>query len=106
MKITFDTEADSIEDLKAVLNMVNSALQKRADGNNELPKSGNEIFNAGNFVEAPKPEQMMNGKYQQQQPQNAQAGGKTAGGGRVIPYKDMSCMMSNIFSNQSTRRTR
>lgn len=107
MKVTFDTEADSTEDLKSVLEMLNNALQKRTGG--DLPKSGNEIFNVGNFVEAPKQEQFVDGKYKSEQKSEhpeQQQGGKTTGGGRVIPYQDLSGMMSNIFSNQSTRRAK
>ena len=99
MKVTFDTETDSVEDLQQVLNMLNSALQKRSA--NSLPKSANEIFTVGRFVEAPKMEQQSANKLQEQQTPI-----KTAGGGRITPFQDLSSMMSNIFSNQPTRRTR
>jgi len=121
MKVTFDTETDSIDDLKNILNILNGVLQKKGavfsntsnntsnNVTNNLPSSGNDIFNVGGFVDAPRQEQFVGGKYQmqQQQPQQkAPEGGKTAGGGRVIEFRDLSGMMSNIFSNQSTRRTK
>lgn len=119
MKITFDTETDSTDDLKNALDILNGALQKKgvigSNNNapsdaNSLPKSSDEIFNVGNFVEAPKPEQFASGRYQvQQQPQQQQKapeGDRTSGGGRVVEFRDLSGMMSNIFSNQSTRRTK
>ena len=99
MKVTFDTETDSIEDLQQVLSLLNSALQKRSL--NSLPKSANEIFNVGNFVEAPKQEQFSSNKSPEQQ-----APVKTAGGGRITPFQDLSGLMTNIFSNQPTRKSR
>ena len=99
MKVTFDTEADSVEDLQQILSMLQNALNKR--NVNSLPKSANEIFTVGRFVEAPKMEQPSVNKLQEQQ-----APIKTAGGGRITPYQDLSSMMSNIFSNQPTRRTK
>ncbi len=100
MKVTFDTEADSVEDLQQVLSMLQNALNKR--GANSLPKSLNESsITVGRFVEAPKIEHITQNK-----PQEQQAPMKTAGGGRITPFQDLSGMMSNIFSNQSTRRTK
>ncbi len=125
MKVTFDTEADTIEDLQTVLSLINNSLQKRSGNpvpispnninnpNNikkdDLPKSQNEVFGVGNFIEAPKIDQFANGRYQQEQasqPRQQEPSGKTSGGGRVIPFEDMSKFMSDMFSRQPTRKSR
>ncbi|MBS3117293.1 hypothetical protein J4430_00210 [Candidatus Woesearchaeota archaeon] len=81
MQIIIDTEKESVDNLKRIAQIVEEAIIQKG------------------------------GKVQpQEQRQQAQekppipAGGKTAGGARVIPYKDMSNKMSEIFSNLETRR--
>lgn len=125
MKVTFDTEADTIEDLQTVLGLINNSLQKKSGNtipssqnniNNpnimkkdDLPKSQNEVFGVGNFIEAPKIDQFANGRYQQEQtsqPRQQEPSSKTSGGGRVIPFEDMSKFMSDMFSRQPTRKPR
>lgn len=125
MKVTFDTEADTIEDLQTVLGLINNSLQKRSGNpvpsslnniNNpnsmkkdDAPKSQNEVFGVGNFIEAPKIDQFANGRYQQEQasqPRQQEPSGKTGGGGRVIPFEDMNKFMSDMFSRQPTRKPR
>ena len=95
MKVTFDTEADAVDDLVNILNMLNTAIQKR---------TGKQGGSGSNVYEVQRQEQVASNR--QEVEQRVPAGGKTTGGGRVVPYQDMSNMMSNIFSNQSVRRSR
>ncbi|MBS3108271.1 hypothetical protein J4409_00195 [Candidatus Woesearchaeota archaeon] len=94
MKLTFDTETDSVDDLNNILNMLTIAIQKKAGNNANITSNAN-IQSQQQLNKQPEPEQ-----------QKIPNGGKTASGGRVIPFQDLSGMMSNIFSNQSVRRTK
>ena len=89
MKLSFDTESDKVEDLIEVFKMLHSALERR----------GVKIVN-----EEQKKEQQQSNNSQQEQ--HAPQSGKTSGGGRVIPYQDMTDKLSDIFSNQPLRKSR
>lgn len=76
VQISFDTERESIEDLKKLV----AGIQQIIDERNGKPQ---------NPAKA--------------QPKPTLKEGKTAGGGRVVPYEDLSGMMDKIFSTSRRR---
>ncbi|MEK6947740.1 MAG: hypothetical protein AABX19_00700 [Nanoarchaeota archaeon] len=89
VKISFNTEKESLDDLKKLI----SALQDLVNKREKNSSSNNSVQTA-----APRP-QVTQPQVQQSAPQpQANNTGNTAGGGRLSPYVDMSDTMSKIFS--------
>ncbi len=91
VKISFDTEKEKIEDLKRLIASLQDLIEKREKSSS----LGNPL--AASVLK--KPSQV---KIEVQQPQpNVQVkSGLTNGGGRVIPYEDMSGVLSKIVSGR------
>lgn len=79
VKISFDTEKESIEDLKKLV----AALQDLIAKKEKLPNNTS-IVQSYQKVEINKPKEEV----------------MTRGGGRVIPYEDMSDSLSRIMSGR------
>ncbi len=93
VKISFDTEKESIEDLKRLVGALQDLITKREKGNS----LGNPL-SASNVT---RPSQVKVEAQAQTQPQvQVPTGGQTSGGGRVIPYEDMSGVLSKIVSGR------
>ena len=88
VKITFDTEKESIEDLQRLI----AALQDLVTKKEKAATLGNPL--ATNTIT--KPSQVKGEQAQQQTPTS----GQTAGGGRVIPYQDISHLMEKVLSGR------
>ena len=78
VQIKFDTEKESIEDLKGLVAALQDLIKKR--------ESGQPVNNASQIKE---PEVKA---------------GQTSGGGRIIPYEDMSMQLSQILKKQKISR--
>jgi len=84
--IKFDTEAESIEEIQKVINSLQDIVnKKKANGNSTNIKQTN--------IQ----QQTRNVSLQSNAVQN---NGKTSGGGKIIPYEDMSGVLAKIWSNQ------
>ena len=76
--IKFDTQKESVEDLKKLVRSLQQMIEQREKGM--------------------RPEQV---KIQDQNVQPSQRGtGQTAGGSRIVPYEDMTDTFSRIFSGK------
>ena len=80
VKISFDTEKESLLDLKKFISYVQDIIDRRENNTNSQPVPG---INATT----------------QSKPQ-VPASGQTSGGGIVIPYEDMSAKLSEILSGR------
>lgn len=92
IKISFDTETESIEEIKRLVVSLQDLVAKR-----EKSSSLGNPLSAQSIV---KPSQV---KVEVSQPQvtpQSPVGGRTSGGGRVIPYEDMSETLSKIVSGR------
>ena len=88
VKISFDTEKEDIDDLKRLIIALQDLVNKREKANS----LGNPLATSSII----KPSQIR----VETQVQQASAGGQTTGGGRVIPYEDMSGVLSKIVSGK------
>ncbi len=91
VKITFDTEKESVEDLNRLI----AALQDLVEKKVKAVTLGNPLAS----LSVTKPAQAQQPQQTQQQ-RNVPAGGQTAGGGRVIPYQDISNLMDKVLSGK------
>ncbi|MDI6736988.1 MAG: hypothetical protein QME12_00545 [Nanoarchaeota archaeon] len=87
VQISFDTEKESLDDLKKLAMAIQDMISKRERQCGMAPSQ---------------PAQQQQQSYQPQQfqqtPKPAPKEGKTAGGGRVVPYDDnLSNMMSSLL---------
>ena len=83
VKISFDTEKESLMDLKKFISYIQGIIERREGGVTQV--------------------QGMNASLQtrtEQQKVQVPASGQTFGGGRVIPYEDMSAKLSEILSRR------
>ena len=87
VKITFDTEKESVEDLHRLI----GALQDLVAKKEKAVALGNPM--ATNTITRP-------AQVHVQQTQHVPASGQTAGGGRVIPYQDISNLMEKVLSGK------
>jgi len=87
VKIGFDTEKESIDDLKKLI----AALQDLVDKREKSTSLGNPLGSSS----MSNPYQM---RTQTPQPQQTHvpANGQTSGGGRVVPYEDTSHLLSKL----------
>ncbi|MBI2148579.1 hypothetical protein HYU23_02775 [Candidatus Woesearchaeota archaeon] len=92
VKIAFDTEKESIEDLKRLIVALQDLINKREKANS----LGNPIATSN----LTKPSQVKVEQKEVEKPVQAPATGQTSGGGRVIPYEDMSDLLSKIVSGK------
>ena len=93
VKISFDTEKESVEDLKRLVMALQDLISKREKGNS----LGNPLATSN----VTRPSQVKVEAPVQTQPQvKVPASGQTSGGGRVIPYEDMSDVLSKIVSGR------
>lgn len=93
VKISFDTEKESVEDLKRLVVALQDLITKRE----KAASLGNPLTSS--LVTKPSQVKLETSQSQQQQV-HAPAGGQTSGGGRVIPYEDMSGVLSKIVSGK------
>lgn len=93
VKIAFDTEKESVEDLKRLVIALQDLISKREKGNS----LGNPL--ATSNITRPSQVKVESSQSQQQTVQ-VPASGQTTGGGRVIPYEDMSDVLSKIVSGR------
>lgn len=94
VKISFDTEKDSVDDLKKLVAGLQDIINRR-EGNQPKP------LNANNQQYSPSLQRPIQSSSQSSDSQQANAQQKkTSGGCRVIPYEDMSDKMSQIFSGR------
>lgn len=87
VKISFDTEKDTVEDLKKLVAGLQDLIAQREGSPQPVQQQSQ-----------PKPQ-----SYEPPKPQAAQqmVDKRTSGGGRVIPYQDMSGEMAKIFSGKN-----
>ncbi|MBI4447642.1 hypothetical protein HY643_01555 [Candidatus Woesearchaeota archaeon] len=89
VSISFDTEKESIGDLKKLVAGLQELIAEKEGRSGSAPQQQQA------YTQASSPQ---TNSFQQQTPQ------KTAGGGRVIPFKDMTSEMSSIFSGKAKKR--
>ena len=87
VKISFDTEKESVDDLKRLVGALQDLISKREKSNS----LGNPLASSS----ITRPAQVSVPQPQVQQTQSVSSG-QTAGGGRVTPYEDMSHLLSKI----------
>lgn len=101
VQIAFDTEKESLEDLKKLAMAIQDLISEREKQLGVMPPATSHELRATS-------QQLQANSYQPQQFQQPQKPvpkeGKTAGGGRVIPYEDLSGMMDKIFSSNIPKR--
>ncbi len=86
VKISFDTEKESVDDIKRLIGALQDLVSKR--------EKGNTLGNPLTTVVVTKPSQI----NVQQSTQPVRPGNQTSGGGRVVPYTDMSDILSKLAS--------
>ncbi len=91
VKISFNTEKENVDDLKRLVLALQDLIQKRE----KVSSLGNPLA-ASNIT---RPSQIRVESTQQPQTQ-VPAGGQTNGGGRVVPYEDMSNLLSKLASGR------
>ncbi len=96
VKISFDTEKESVDDLKRLIAALQDLISKRE----KAGSLGNPLA-ASNIT---KPSQVKIESSQPQQTQAPSTSGQTSGGGRVVPYEDMSHLLSKIASGENPSR--
>lgn len=84
VQIKFDTETESIEEIQKVINSLQDIVEEKKANPNGIKHTNIQ-------------QQTSNSQAQNNEKQN---NGKTTGGGRVVPYEDMSGVLSKIWSNQ------
>ncbi|HIH26289.1 hypothetical protein J4476_03610 [Candidatus Woesearchaeota archaeon] len=90
VKISFNTEKESIDDLKKLISALQDLVNKREKA------SVNNIYTNNS---KPQPVQMPKiENVQQSPPRQSNSSETSAGGGRLTPYIDMSDTMSRLFS--------
>lgn len=94
VKISFDTEKENVDDLKRLVGALQDLISKRE----KSTSLGNPL--ATSSVTKPSQIRVESSPQPQQQTVQAPAGGQTSGGGRVIPYEDMSGVLSKIVSGK------
>lgn len=90
VKISFDTEKESVDDLKRLVLALQDLINKR--------EKANSLGNPLTASSVTKPSQVR--IETQQQTQQTSSSGQTNGGGRVVPYEDMSSLLSKIASGR------
>ena len=91
VKISFDTEKESLDDLRRLVAALQDLISKRE----KSASLGNPLSTSN--VTRPSQIQVQQSTQPQQQ---ASANGQTSGGGRVIPYEDMSNILSKLASGR------
>ena len=88
VKITFDTEKECVEDLKKLVVALQDLIARKEKDNvlseNKLQQVQQQTTFNSTVKEQPK----------------SQTSGQTSSGGRVIPYEDISSLLSKIVSRQ------
>lgn len=90
VKISFDTEKESTDDIKRLIIALQDLVSKRE----KSVTLGNPLTTAN--VTRPSQVPMSSNEAVQQTVQQAPKSGQTNGGGRVVPYTDMSDILSKI----------
>jgi hypothetical protein len=97
VKISFNTEKESIDDLKRLVASLQDLINKREKVSGQIQTQYTQNVQSNpaqtTFTQTIKP-------TVQEQPKPQQSSGQTNGGGRVIPYEDMSNVLSKIVSGQ------
>lgn len=91
VKISFDTEKESVDDLKRLVAALQDLISKRE----KFPSLGNTL--AAPNISKP---MMQKQEIRESQQVQAPAGDKTSGGGKLIPFQEMGDMMSKIYSGK------
>ena len=89
VKISFDTEKESLEDLKKLVDALQDLITKREKN----PNLTNTVINTTS-------QQRTDNIKQNNPAQQAISNSQTGGGGKLIPYEDMTDTMSKIFSGR------
>jgi|SRR3989344_8258892 len=96
VKISFDTEKESIQDLKGLISALQDLINKR-EGKAPQPQQMSQPVQSQPQYSAPQQQSQPQYQYQSQPQQPAQsASPQTASGSRVVDYKDMSDILSKI----------
>lgn len=96
VKISFDTEKESIDDLKRLVITLQDLIEKKEKSSSLANPLASQSVKIPSQIKIEKIEV-------QQTTQPVQAGGQTAGGGKIIPYEDMSGTLSKIISGKKYR---
>ena len=94
VKISFDTEKESVEDLKGLIAALQDLISKRE----KAGSLGNPL--ATSTITRPSQVSMPSSQLQQTR---VPTSGQTTGGGRVIPYEDTSELLSKLASGGKVR---
>ncbi len=92
VQLKFNTETESIEDLKKLRSWVDDLIKKRGDGQKSEPSNMILTQTATEKVPAQ--------PVSQPKPQNKT---RTSGGSSVVPYEDMSGMLSKLASGEKLK---
>jgi hypothetical protein len=92
IQLNFDTDNDSLDDLKKVCAILQEVINRREK---KIPLNEVDLCN----VKYNEPKQEVQSKEQSSKPQQSSKP-KTSGGCRVIPYEDMSDMMAKIYGKK------
>ena len=117
IQVRFDTEKEEIADLKKLCGVLQTIIYRREGKMPVEPEHLNSaVYNPVQFAPTQEASSVTpSSQYQfqavspppleQEQPkkQEAQKETKTAGGGRVIPFEDMTNMMSKIYSGHKAQ---
>lgn len=87
VKIVFDTEKESVEELKKLIANLQQIVDKRQSGQS-------------NVAEEPLPQQPESFNHQPKKSEQQQRQ-KTQGGCEIIPFQDMDDTMEKIFSGKN-----
>ena len=96
VKIGFDTEKESVEDLKRLVQALQDLISKREKGNS----LGNPLATQKPITMQAPPKQTAVPNVAQTNPQPATDNKNYSGHGRLIEFADMSATMTDIFSGR------
>ncbi len=81
VQIKFDSEAESVEEIQKVIDSLKDIVEKKkTDGTKHQSSSQSQNLNNGTA--------------------HTNSRGQTSGGGKIIPYEDMSGVLAGIWSKQ------
>lgn len=86
VKIAFDTEKESVQELKKMVTWFTELISRRETTSNNKIQSNPVTMSTPQINTPQKPE--------------IPAGGKTAGGGKILEYQDLTDTMSKIYGGR------
>ncbi|GEM_PF-1659484 len=96
VKISFDTEKESVDDLKKLVGALQDLIAKREKSAHLGNPFSASVTSPTQIRTEPAPAV--------QQTLKPAPTGQTSGGGRVVPYEDMSKMLSKLASGGTMRK--